>query len=329
VVGVWKFHVKHLRQVAAIAGATARELVRNPAYAVLVACGAGLVVLTPAFAFFHFGKPVKMYADLGLGTALVAGLLVGVLGASWAVSEEIESLSALAVLAKPVSRAGFLVGKYLGVLAAAAGAVAVIGLVLLFALRALAHDSVAFLAAAAGSVILAIAGAVVLARRRGGPARSFAVAFAAAAAVLLVFFARHGPLGLLGVELDGWSWALLPALLGVMLQVAVLAAVAVALSTRLSVTVNLPIVLALFVLGQIAAQAAEAGGAAALVAFVLPDLGSFQLSDAVAEHLARGEAARGPAVPAGVLLGASAVALLYVAGALAAGIAIFSRRDVD
>ncbi len=97
--------MKQLRKLLAIAGNTARELVRNPAYVTLVAFGSALAALSPAFAFFHLGEQLKMVVDLGLGTALVVGLLVGVLGASWAVNEELESLSALAILAKPVSRA--------------------------------------------------------------------------------------------------------------------------------------------------------------------------------------------------------------------------------
>ena len=94
------FHVKQLRKLLVIAGTTARELVRSPAFLILVGSAAALAALSPMFAFFHLGEQEKMVVDLGLGTALVVGLLVGVLGASWAVNEELESLSALAVLAK-------------------------------------------------------------------------------------------------------------------------------------------------------------------------------------------------------------------------------------
>ncbi len=246
------FHVKQLRKLLAIAGNTARELVRNPAYVMLVAFGSALAALSPAFAFFHLGEQLKMVVDLGLGTALVVGLLVGVLGASWAVNEELESLSALAILAKPVSRTVFLLGKYLGVLAAAALAVALQGAALLFTLRVLGDDSSVFLACALAALVLAGAGAVLLVRLGTSRGRAAMAAFGLAASALIVALDSHGLLALFGREIPGWSWALVPGLIGVILQVAVLGAVAVALATRLTLAVNLPVVLAVFVLGQLA-----------------------------------------------------------------------------
>ena len=244
--------MKQLRKLLAIAGNTARELVRNPAYVTLVAFGSALAALSPAFAFFHLGEQLKMVVDLGLGTALVVGLLVGVLGASWAVNEELESLSALAVLAKPVSRTVFLLGKYLGVLAAAALAVALQGLALLFTLRVLGDDSAVFLACALAALVLALAAWLLLVRLGASWGRAAMAAFGLAAAALIVALDSHGLLALFGREVPGWSWALVPGLIGVILQVAVLGAVAVALATRLTLAANLPVVLAAFVLGQLA-----------------------------------------------------------------------------
>lgn len=244
--------MKQLRKLLAIAGNTARELVRNPAYVTLVAFGSALAALSPAFAFFHLGEQLKMVVDLGLGTALVVGLLVGVLGASWAVNEELESLSALAILAKPVSRTVFLLGKYLGVLAAAALAVALQGVALLFTLRWLGTDWLLFLACGGAALVLAIAGWVLLVRLGTSRGRAAMAAFGLAAAALIVALDSHGPLALFGRDVPGWSWALVPGLVGVMLQVAVLGAVAVALATRLTLAANLPVVLAVFVLGQLA-----------------------------------------------------------------------------
>lgn len=322
------FHVKQFRKLMAIAGTTTRELVRSPAFAILVGSAAALAALSPMFAFFHLGEQEKMVVDLGLGTALVVGLLVGVLGASWAVNEELESLSALAVLAKPVSRTSFLVGKYLGVLAAATVAVAVPGFSLLFTLRALGPDALIFWIAAAVGAGLASGGAAMMIARGMSAPRSLVVSFGAAAALVLMILDAHGPLAWAGVEVAGWWWSLVPALVGVVLQVAVLAAVAVALATRLTLAANLPIVFAMFVLGQLVGNAGSGGGARAWLSYLVPDLVAFQFSDHVAEHISRGGGSGG-AVPAGVLLVAVIVAVAYVAGALTVGSALFRRRDME
>jgi len=320
--------VKQFRKLMAIAGTTSRELVRSPAFTILVGAAAAVAALSPTFAFFHLGEEEKMVVDLGLGTALVAGLIVGLLGASWAVNEELESLSALAVLAKPVSRTGFLVGKYLGVLAAATVAVAVPGFSLLFTLRAIGPNAGTFWIAVAVGTAVALGGAVVFMRRGASVRVALVGSFAAAAALVLIFLDSHGPLAWAGVEVVGWWWSILPALLGVVLQVAVLAAVAVALATRVSLAANLPIVLAVFVLGQLTGAPGADGGVRAWLSYVMPNLVAFQFSDRVAEYISSGGDGA-VAVPGGLLLAAVAVAMAYVVGALTVGSALFRRRDME
>jgi len=315
-------------QALAIAENTARELVRNPAYAVLVGSGAALSALSPAFALFHLGEQVRMIADLGLGTTLVVAVLTGVFGASWAVSEELERRSAVAILAKPLPRWAFLLGKYMGVLAAAVLAVALSGLALLLTLRAVSSDAGAFLVCACVAGAAAAAGSALF-RRLGLPwPRAVLVATGLSLAALLVALDRSGPLAAFGRRPAGWAWALAPALAGIVLQVSVLAAVAVALATRLPLSANLPAVLALFVLGQLAGELRIRGAAAAAMGALLPDMGVFQFSDAVAQQVSEGAAASGAPVSAGVLLIASGVACMYVIGALVLGSALFVTRDV-
>jgi ABC-type transport system involved in multi-copper enzyme maturation permease subunit len=197
------FHVKQLRKLMVIAGTTSRELVRSPAFTLLVGSAAALAALSPMFAFFHLGEEAKMVVDLGLGTSLVVGLLVGVLGASWAVNEELESLSALAVLAKPVSRTSFLVGKYLGVLAASSIAVAVSGFSLLFTLRALGHDASVFWIALALGVGAASLSAAILMKCGVSMRGALVVSFGVAAALVFVALDSYGPLAWAGVHVDG------------------------------------------------------------------------------------------------------------------------------
>ena len=320
--------MKHLRQTMAIAENTARELVRNPAFLVLVAFGAALTALSPAFALFHMGEQMKLVADLGLGTVLVVGLLVGILGASWALTEELESLSVMAVLAKPVSRTTFLLGKYLGVLAAAVTAMLALGATLLFTLRALQGDGPLFVVTGLAALVLAAAGALLFVKLGMPLGRAGVAAVAISAAALVCVIGSGGTLALMGRPVPGWSWQILPALVGSVLQVAVLSGIAVALATRLTVAANLPIVFAVFILGQLTGEARAAGGVAGAFAMLLPDLGALQFSDAVARHLSEGPAAAGSPVPASVLAGAAVVAILYTAAALTVGAALFRRRDM-
>ncbi len=320
--------MKHLRQAAAIAENTARELVRNPAFLVLVAFGMALTALSPAFGLFHMGEQLRLVADLGLGTVLVVGILVGALGASWALTEELESRSVLAVLAKPVSRTTFLLGKYLGVLAAALVSIVALGVTLLFTLRALHDDWLLFTVTALVALALAAAGAYALARLGMSRARAAVTATVLSMAALVCTIGSSGTLSLLGRQVAGWPWEILPALAGSALQVAVLAGVGVALATRLSVAVNLPVVFALFILGQLAGEARAMGGVAGAAALLLPDLGALQFSDAVAQRLSEETAAASSPVPAGVLAGAALVAALYTAGSLVVGSALLARRDI-
>ncbi|HNB53831.1 MAG TPA: ABC transporter permease subunit, partial [Anaerolineales bacterium] len=57
---------------------------------------------------------VRQVKQGALAFLLVAGLLAAVLGASSLVAREVRTGTALVVLAKPVGRVSFLLGKYLG-----------------------------------------------------------------------------------------------------------------------------------------------------------------------------------------------------------------------
>jgi ABC-type transport system involved in multi-copper enzyme maturation permease subunit len=322
------FHVKQLRQVFAIASCTTRELVRNPAFLILIGVATVLVASSPLFALFHMGEQVKLVADLGLGTSLVIGLLVGVLGASWELSEELESLTIYAILSKPVSRASYVTGKYFGVLAAAIVASAVPLLILLLTVRALSADGALLLYCGPAAIVLAAGGGVLLWRSGESAARAAVISTGLTVLALFISLDSGGVLALAGRSLRGWAWALVPAYLGLVFQIAILTAVAVALSVRLSLAANLPITLAVFVLGQIVGEARAGGGPGGVIAYLLPDLSSLQYTDAVAERLSSGSFSLGAVVSADILAGAFAVAAAYSAGALLLAGALFSRRDV-
>ena len=60
------------------------------------------------------GQDFKVIKDLGLATMNAMGLLIAIFIGTGLVSKEVERRSIYAVLAKPLSRSSFLVGKYAG-----------------------------------------------------------------------------------------------------------------------------------------------------------------------------------------------------------------------
>jgi hypothetical protein len=115
-----------MRQISIIAINAFMELVRQPVFLLLFTLSPLICVGLALFDYFGFGGTstgpvnfdIKMVKDGALTVTLFAGLAAAVLCATSSVSREIETGTALAVLSKPVGRLHFLLGKYLGIIAA-------------------------------------------------------------------------------------------------------------------------------------------------------------------------------------------------------------------
>src|SRR5437667_10526631 len=107
-----------MRQFLTIASNAFMELVRQPVFLLLMSCSAVFSVFLAAVPYFGFGDDPKLVKDSTLAVMLLSGLFGAVLNASASVAHEIRSGTALAVLAKPVGRAQFLLAKYVGLAAA-------------------------------------------------------------------------------------------------------------------------------------------------------------------------------------------------------------------
>jgi ABC-type transport system involved in multi-copper enzyme maturation permease subunit len=116
-------------RVVSIARNTFKEVVREPVYYILVSVACLMIVVTRFMPLFTLSEDIKMMRDIGLSTVNVTVLLVSLLAASRVVYGEIESRTAFTVVAKPVRRSQFILGKYFGILAAAFVAIVVVGLV--------------------------------------------------------------------------------------------------------------------------------------------------------------------------------------------------------
>ena len=107
-----------MRQFITIATNAFMELVRQPIFLLLTTLSSLFIVFLAAVPYFAMGEDGKMVKDSSLATMLMIGLFVAVLSASASVAHEIRTGTALAVLAKPVGRAKFLLAKYCGLAAA-------------------------------------------------------------------------------------------------------------------------------------------------------------------------------------------------------------------
>lgn len=110
--------VRMLPQILAVAGNTAVEATRQPIYVTMLLLVLFLTALTPAISAFTFEDDNKLLIDMGLSTIFVGGLFLAAFTASGVVNNEIERKTVLTIVSKPVDRLTFIIGKYLGVLAA-------------------------------------------------------------------------------------------------------------------------------------------------------------------------------------------------------------------
>ncbi len=95
-----------------------REIARQPFYYIILFSGCFIILMSFAFTFFAFGEEARMIRDMSISTITFGGLLAGCLASSILIAGEFERQTVLAVLCKPVARVHFILGKYLGILAA-------------------------------------------------------------------------------------------------------------------------------------------------------------------------------------------------------------------
>jgi hypothetical protein len=230
-----------------IARHTFREAVVQPIYSLLLGIGAVVLMIFAVLPFFTLGEDAVMYKAVALDVILLPVLIATLFATSKSIYEEIEDRTMLTLMSKPVRRWEVLLGKYLGIVLSAALAVGVLGIIL----------------------------------------------------GLCVWFRVPGDYQLNTRSVDEFEilrirqWRLmhvasvLPSLVAVWLQISVLAAISVALSTRFSLVVNLPVVILLYLAGNlsrflddaVSGRGPLAKALAWVLATVLPYLEVFDLRE--------------------------------------------------
>lgn len=105
-----------LRRTYWIARITFLEAVRQRLFSFLLLLAAALAVSSVAFRFLNFGHgELKFVADFGFGILFLFGSLLAVVMTAQLLYAELENRTALTLLAKPVARSEFLLGKFFGV----------------------------------------------------------------------------------------------------------------------------------------------------------------------------------------------------------------------
>src|SRR5829696_2664028 len=224
------------------------EAIVQPIFTLLLALGAVILFIFALLPFFTLGEDTVMYKSVSLDVILLLVLIGTLFATSRSIYEEIEDRTMLTLMSKPVQKWEVLVGKYLGIVMAAALAIAVLGAIL----------------------------------------------------VLCTWARLPGDYQLRTTTIDEREIkqimdmrlmhiaGLIPSLILMWLQISVLAAIGVALSTRFSLVVNLPVVILLYVAGNLTrflfplaggdgTRGPIARGFAYAISLVLPYLETFDL----------------------------------------------------
>lgn len=320
----------------AIGTNTFLQTIRQPVFLVMIMATFGLLIFTMPFSGYTMSTnyqetDLTLLQDLGLGTLRVSSLLIAAFGAASVLRREIEDKTALIVITKPVARSIFVIGKFIGVLAAVGLAYYICSLALMMTVRhkvvIARHDSLDWVVITMGLSAIALS---VLVTMLGNlwfawPFTSTAVC---AGSVLMT-------IAMIVVGFVGKGWTLIPfgegipnqlvLTLAVMFMASVVfVALAVTASTRLSQTMTLLVCLAIFLLGsahpQIIGQWADQTPVVRVAGWLLPDFSQFYPQD---DMTLEGR------VPLALVAWAGLYCLLYTCGMLAVGVAIFQTRELE
>jgi ABC-type transport system involved in multi-copper enzyme maturation permease subunit len=283
---------------------TFKEAVLQPIYPLIALIGSAIIVIFTFLPYFTLGEDTRMYKSVCFDVILLLTLIVTLLATSKSIYEEIEDRTMLTLMSKPVARWEVLVGKYLGLILAAALAIAVMGAVLLI-----------------GTYI----------RTPGDYQISTKSLYSYEVQRAWDYRRMH----MAGVY---------PTLLLIWMQVSVLAAISVAISTRLSLVVNLPLVILLYLAGNLTRfiDSATQGSSIATRSFawiaetILPFLSVFDLRHLTVYSTIRLKGSVFQNTFEGIATSqmwsgtasAAVYAVLYVIAALSFGLILFRNREL-
>ena len=153
-----------MNAILAVARGTFREAVRDRVLFLVLVFGGAVLVLSRVVSPIALGEGPRITVDLGLSALGLIGIAIVVLVGTQLVHKEIERRTIHVVLSRPLSRAQYLVGKWAGLAATMATAVAAMTLILVAVGASVRGPAIigpiiqaAFMIACANAVLAALA----------------------------------------------------------------------------------------------------------------------------------------------------------------------------
>jgi ABC-type transport system involved in multi-copper enzyme maturation permease subunit len=106
-----------MRAVRAIAANTFREAIRDRILYLFIGFAVVMVISSKLFGMLTVGDETKIIKDIGLASMRFFSMLIAVLMSMILISREVDNRTVFNILAKPVRRWQFILGKYLGLVA--------------------------------------------------------------------------------------------------------------------------------------------------------------------------------------------------------------------
>ncbi len=129
-----------MNQVVAIAVNTFKETIRDRVLAVIVVFALLMIVGGLWLGSISLGEQGRMMKDFGLVAVTLFGLVVAVFIAAGLVHKEVEKRTVFVLFSKPVGRAAFIAGKFMGLCVTMAAVLAGMGVFLFLLVWAVAGE---------------------------------------------------------------------------------------------------------------------------------------------------------------------------------------------
>src|ERR1041384_977067 len=103
-----------MRIIRTLAVATYGDITRRPLYYILLFTFAFAIAGSKFLTLFSFYQEMNMVREMGLATITFWGFIILVVTSGLVVTQELEDRTAVTLLAKPIERSEFLLGKFAG-----------------------------------------------------------------------------------------------------------------------------------------------------------------------------------------------------------------------
>lgn len=318
-----------MRTFGRVVSNSCMELVRQPVFLMLMLGSSLFIVLLASVPYFGLGDDPTLVKNSVLAVTFMSGLFGGIIGASLSISREIQTGTALAVLAKPVTRWQFVIGKYFG-LAGAVGLLVFTNLMASLTASRMAYDAYS---GVDWDALLIFLGSIGLGLGIAG-LRNYVfrkpflqeavlnlVIMMTVAFIIIWKFTSHDVTLNVAGSVD---WKLVPSIVLVFFGVLILSAIAVLFSTRFELMPTLGICYGIFLLGLVSdyffGAAAEGGGMISqLIYTIIPNWQLYWMADAIQE---------GKSIPLEYIVRAFIQMVMNVGWLLAVAVLMFEDREL-